>query len=156
MLYYNYRVFQDPLVFPYQVNYRQYVAMGQFIWQSNPPIPAYRHKVMEDFYVSRQRAGAMQARTLSGFVAQTFRSYAGITDLLFRHRAADSAVLAALAIRDRRIRFLLWAGVVFAVGMALNPWFSPTTGRRRRPSSTRCSSSRCATCTSFASPRRPS
>ena len=125
MMYYNYRVFNDPLVFPYRANYRQYVAMSQFLWQPLPPIPEYRHKVMRDFYVSRQRADAARARTLPGFLKQSLLSLAGYPMFFFGIVLLIPLLWLPCAVHDRRIRFLTMTGVIFVIGMSMNAWFIP-------------------------------
>ena len=125
MLYYNRRVFHDPFTFPYQANYRQYVAMSQFIWQPMPPIPPYRHAVMRDFYVNRQRADALRFRTLPGFLEQAAVNYAGTAAFFFGLLLAVPLLWLPRALRDRRTRFLWVTALVFAAGLCLNPWFIP-------------------------------
>lgn len=54
--YYNYRVTGNPLLTPYSLSSRQYLASRMFIFQDHPPIPKYRHKMMEDIYVGLRRS----------------------------------------------------------------------------------------------------
>ena len=54
-LYYNYRVTGDPLVTPYSVASRQYLASKMFVFQDHPPVPEYRHEVLEKIYVGLRR-----------------------------------------------------------------------------------------------------
>lgn len=56
-LYYNYRVTGDPLRLPYTEGADQYVARRKFVFQDDPPLPAYRHKVLRDVYVGLKREG---------------------------------------------------------------------------------------------------
>lgn len=119
MMYYNQKVTLDRWVVPYQANYRQYMAAPQFVWQHPRPV-AYRQEAMRDFYVSNQLADLQDARGIGG------RAQRLLTNWLIPAVFLGGGVLAIpilwlpLALRDRRIRFLVWAGAIFVIGLGLN------------------------------------
>lgn len=127
MLVYNSRVFLNPFTFPYQVHYAQYMAAGgQFIWNApRSPLPVYRHEEMRKFYVDRQMAQKIQARTLPGFFATLGTN---LSIALFFY--CGMVLLIPLlwlwpAIRDKRLRFLVITGLFFCLGVLANPWLLP-------------------------------
>jgi hypothetical protein len=125
MGYYNWRVFRDPFTPPYRVNYLQYVPTAQFVWQTPRPVPAYRHRIFHDFYVSMQLAEAREARTPAGFLKATVKK-AGVAGFFFYGMMlAPALVVLPRALRARRMRFPTGAAACFAFGVALNHWMFP-------------------------------
>jgi hypothetical protein len=51
MGYYNWRVGGNPLKLPYQVFHEQYDRSPYFLWQSEKPLPEYRHPEMKEYEV---------------------------------------------------------------------------------------------------------
>ncbi len=125
MAFYNYRVFLNPFTLPYQVNRAQYGVAQQFVWQPLLPTPAYRHKIMRDFYVSKQAADMKTARTLAGFAEKTVEKLGIGAFFFFGWALAAPLVFLPWAVRDRRIRFLVWTACLFAAGLSLNAWLLP-------------------------------
>jgi hypothetical protein len=125
MAHYNQRVFGSALTLPYQVNRATYASAPVFLWQSPQPAPEYRNKVMHDFYQIWEMGDFRFARTRHGVVNITVQKLA-IAGLFF----FGVALLVPLAMlprlfRDRRVRYLLVAGVVFGIGLSGNAWFFP-------------------------------
>jgi hypothetical protein len=52
MAYYNWRVTGDPLKLPYQEYQAQYDPTPYFLWQSEKPLPKYRHPEMKEWEVN--------------------------------------------------------------------------------------------------------
>jgi len=125
LLYYNFRVFKDPLVFPYQAAYRQYMPAGQFLWQQPGRIPVYRHKIMRDFYVGIELAQARQMRSLGGIVSSTAIKILTAGTFLFGTILMIPLVWLPLAVPDRRIRFLVVTAATVGAGALLNKWVLP-------------------------------
>jgi hypothetical protein len=123
--YYNYRVFGSPLTLPYQLNRATYASAPVFLWQTPRPEPVYRHKVMREFYTRWELGDFLYARTPAGFLAQTTQKAA--TALFFFFGTALFAPLVTLpwVVRNRRIRFLVIAGAVMALGLSVNAWMFP-------------------------------
>jgi len=57
MSYYLWRVTGNPFRMPYQIERQTYGTAPLFLWQTAPPIPVYRHPVMEKMYVQEEFAG---------------------------------------------------------------------------------------------------
>lgn len=125
LLYYNLRVFKDPLVFPYQAAYRQYMPAGQFLWQQPGRIPVYHHKIMRDFYVGVELAQANQLRSIGGLFWNTGMKILTASTFLFGTILMIPLLWLPLAIRDRRIRFLAIAAALIGIGALLNKWLLP-------------------------------
>jgi hypothetical protein len=71
MMFYFWRVTNNPLVMPYQVNLQQYVVTPPFIWQKLGPIPHYNHQVMRQFSLHSEMKMWSLSRTVAGFVTIT-------------------------------------------------------------------------------------
>jgi hypothetical protein len=125
MAYYNYRVFGNPLTLPYQVNRATYAVAPVFVWNSPRPEPAYRHPVMRDFYINFELPFFNGARTVGGYLERcSEKLLAGFFFFLGPALIVPLAWLPS-AVRDRRVRFLVLAGVVFAAALGVNAWFAP-------------------------------
>jgi hypothetical protein len=123
--YYNHRVFGNALTPPYASNRATYASAPHFLWQSQRPEPAYRHKVMRDFYSGWELKWFLESRSPIGFLdhsaikltwaALFFLGFALVTPLIMLPRV----------VRDRRTRFLVVIGFVYAAGLAIETWFIP-------------------------------
>jgi hypothetical protein len=125
MGYYNYRVFGSPTALPYTVNHAQYGIAPFFLWQSQLPEPAYRHKEMREFYTHDEFSIFKELHPLSGFVPKTFLKaargilfYAGIA-LLVPFMMVRRVTL------DRRHRFLILCVLVVMAGQLGETFFFP-------------------------------
>lgn len=125
MAFYNYRVFGDVFTFPYQVNRATYASAPVFIWQQPRAEPLYRHKVMRDFYSKWELGDFLYARTLTGFVQGEVRKL-GVTTFFFLGFALlPPLIMLPRVLWDRRVRFLVIAGAIFAAGLSMNAWLFP-------------------------------
>lgn len=125
LAYYDARVFLNPWTLPYTQNRAEYAVAQVFIWQSPRPEPVYRHAVMRDFYVNHEMKVASFPRTVPGF-AKLLGLKVLITGF-FVFGAVLSFPLAFLprAIRDRRVRFLVWVACAVCAGLVVNAWLFP-------------------------------
>jgi hypothetical protein len=123
MGYYDYRVFGSVSTLPYQVNRATYAVAPVFLWNTPTPEPVYLHAVMREFYTQWEMATFRGAQTLHGFTVEAVKKF-GIT-LLFVFGPALMAPLIMLprVLRDRRLRFMIVALVVFAFGLVANAFF---------------------------------
>ena len=122
MGYYNWRVFGSPTVLPYQINRSTYAVSPYFLWQSPRPEPLYRHKVMRDFY-AWELSVFRSAHTVTGFYEGLVWRLTGMVYFYIGPVAALTAIMLPRVARDRRIRFLLVAAAILAIGMLLTPFF---------------------------------
>ena len=73
--YYNHRVFGNAFTLPYQVNRATYASAPVFLWQRSRREPAYRYKVMREFYSKWELEDCLYARTPAGFVSRTAQKH---------------------------------------------------------------------------------
>jgi hypothetical protein len=125
MGYYNYRVNGSPLTPPYKINRATYAVVPYWVWQSPQPEPAYRHKVMRDYYVGVELPIFQKLHTLRGFF---FKSL--IKPLMGIFFFSGIALLPPLIMlrqvfSDRRTRFLVVCLLLLAAGMLAGTFFIP-------------------------------
>jgi hypothetical protein len=122
--YYNYRVTGNAVVMPHQLNRLTYSRAKYFIWQTPGPEPTYHHAVMQSFYDNEFRY-FQQGRTVTGFI----RHLGEKIQLLWMFFLGPALTVPLLAfpwtVRDRRMRFPLIAGAVFALGLTVETWTTP-------------------------------
>lgn len=122
--YYFYRVTGSPFRMPYQVNRDSYSIARYFYGQAPNVTPVYHHKAMHDFYLNEYQR-YQNARSLKGFVKETSLKF------LFTWVQYVGPVLTfpmfaiAVALRDRRMRWLLIVGGFSAAGMELVFFYAP-------------------------------
>jgi hypothetical protein len=122
---YNHQVFGSAFTLPYQVNRATYAAAPVFIWQTPRPAPVYRYQVMRDFYIDAELREFLSVRTLPGFLERSAQKAGILLFFLFGFALLPPLVMLRRVWRDRRTRFLLAAGGIFALGLSLNAWLFP-------------------------------
>jgi hypothetical protein len=125
MGYYNYRAFGSPFTPPYAIDRATYAMAPYYVWQAQRPEPAYRHKVMREFYYRDELNNFEKIHSISGFVPQTLLKAS--RGLLF---FAGIALLPPLIMLrriflDRRIRFLVLCVLVLIVGQLVEIFLIP-------------------------------
>ena len=123
--YYNYRVFGHPFTLPYQVNRATYASAPFFLWQQPRPEPLYRHQEMREFYSKWELGDFLYARTMNGFLHATAQKLGTVLFFFFGVALLPPLILLPRVLRDRRLRFLVGAGALFAAGLGLNAWLFP-------------------------------
>jgi hypothetical protein len=125
MGYYNYRVNGSPLTPPYKIDRATYAVVPYWVWQPLHPQPAYRSKVMQDFYTGSETNIYRAIHSLSGFIPQTlikvlrtFVFYAGILLL-------PPLIMLVRIFKDRRTRFLIWCVLILAAGQLIEVFLFP-------------------------------
>jgi hypothetical protein len=125
MAYYDYRVFGSPLTPPYKVDRATYAVVPYWVWQAPLPEPAYRHKVIREFYVDYELSYFEKLHTLSGFLLAALSKplravlfFAGIALL-------PSLIMLRRVLADRRTRFLVICVLVLAAGILLETFLIP-------------------------------
>ena len=125
-LYYWSRVTGNPFQSPQQLQRNTYAMAPYFIWQSPAkPEPVYRNAALRAFYTRAEMDYYRSTRSIPGWLWATAIK---IRDFwLFYLGPVLTLPLLALpwVLRDRRIRFLLVAGVVFLAGLGVSIWFYP-------------------------------
>lgn len=117
----------DPFVSPYQVNQRTYALepMPFLIWQSLRPAPPYRHAVMREFYVHWETELFSRHGSIAQFLREHIVERIRRTVWFFLGPALAIGLLSSLrALRDRRVRPLLWIGLAVGAGQAVQAFFA--------------------------------
>jgi hypothetical protein len=123
--YYNYRVFGNAFTLPYQVNRATYASAPVFLWQQPRPEPVYQHKIMREFYSKWEMGDFLYARTPAGFLNRTAQKLGIVLFFFFGIALFPPLILLPRVLRDRRMRFLVAAGTVYAAGLVANAWLFP-------------------------------
>ena len=123
--YYDYRVFGNPLTLPYQVNRAEYASAPVFIWESPGPEPVYRHKVMREFYSKWELGDFLYAKTPAGFASRTVQKVGTVLFFFFGPALFVPLIMIHRVVRDARIRFLVFAGGFFSLGLSMSAWLFP-------------------------------
>jgi hypothetical protein len=123
-LYYWSRVTGNPFLSPQQLQRQTYAIAPYFIWQSPAKTePVYRNAALRAFYLDTEMDYIRGIRSISGRLSAAAIK---IRDFwLFYLGPVLTLPLFALpwVLKDRRIRFLLIAGLVFLAGLGANIWF---------------------------------
>lgn len=119
--YYYFRVTGSPFRLAYQVNRATYSRAPYFIWQSPGPDVSYQHPVMKAFYDKEFRYYE-DNRTVRGYLEHAaFKLF-----MLWRFYFGPLFTITLLAlpwvVRDRKMFFLLVAGTVAMLGLAIETW----------------------------------
>ncbi len=126
MGYYFWRVTGSAIRMPYQVARETHATAPIFLWQPPRPEPLYRHAVMgefyrryeQDFYEREIRSARGLVTTKIAFAAALIAFYLGPAVLL-------PLLLFPRSLWDGRIRFVVLAGAVGLVGLAVEVFFIP-------------------------------
>jgi hypothetical protein len=126
MGYYFWCVTGSPIRMPYQVARETYATAPIFLWQSPRAEPVHRHLVIQEFH-RRYELDFYEAET--GTVRGLAVTKAAFTIALLTFYFGPTLLLPPLMfprlLRDRRVRFLVAAGAVGLVGLAVEVFFLP-------------------------------
>jgi hypothetical protein len=126
MAYYFWCVTGSPVRMPYQVAREAYATAPIFLWQSPRAEPVHRHPVIREFY-RRYELAFYEAET--GTVWGLVVTKAAFTIALLAFYFGPALLLPLLMfprlLRNRRVRFLVAAGAVGLVGLAVEVFFIP-------------------------------
>lgn len=123
--YYNYRLFGKVLTTPYHANRAAYASAPHFLWQKAKPEPAYRHQVMRQFYSNWELAEFRDSQSPLGFFEAMLKKLGIAVLFYFGAVLLVPLVMLPRVLRDRRIRFLIVTGGVFAIGIFAETWLLP-------------------------------
>jgi hypothetical protein len=117
MGYYDYRVFENPLILPYVLHRATYAVAPTFTWQKPRPQPVYRHQSMKDFYTRNELEEFEKVRSVRGFFGQNtvklvraFQFFAGFALL-------PPLIMIGRVLKDRRLRFIITCTLLLMAGM---------------------------------------
>jgi hypothetical protein len=122
--YYYWRVTGNPFRMTYQVNRDTYATAPYFLWQSPQPEPVYNHPLMRDFY--RWELARFEGyHTLGGAASRTWDKLAGVWKYYFGPLLTVPLLAFPWILRDKKMRFPLFAAAFFALGLAVETWTMP-------------------------------
>jgi hypothetical protein len=129
--YYYHQVTGSAFRMTYEVNRNAYGIAPFFLWQQPLNEPAYQHAVMREFY-ERELHRYQQGRTAAGLVGRVGQLSLVVWAFFFGPALTLAFVAFPSIVRDRRLRFPLWAGAVFFIGLSADTWlfahyFAPAT-----------------------------
>jgi hypothetical protein len=124
MGYYYWRVTGSPFLMTYQVNRNIYATAPYFLWQSPRPEPVYRHAVMRDFY-RWELERFEEYRTLNRAVYRTWDKVVGSWKFYCGPLLTIPLLAFPWVLRDRKMRFPIFAGAFFLLGLAIETWTLP-------------------------------
>jgi hypothetical protein len=122
MGYYFWRVTDNALVMPYQVNRETYAMAPYFVWQNPRPEPVYHHAEMEDFYVRWELRDFQNGRTALGFGRRLRHKFRMLWTFYMGPVFTLPFLVFPLLFRDRKMRFPLLLAAAVAVGVLIETW----------------------------------
>lgn len=122
--YYYHRVTGSSFRMTYGVNREAYSQAPYFLWQEPRPEPVYHHGVMRDFY-QREFRVFQNSRTLHGFLRELGQKMRSSWEFYVGSVLTLPLLMLPWTFRDHRMRFPLFAGVVFLLGTTVETWTSP-------------------------------
>jgi hypothetical protein len=126
MGYYFWCVTGSPVRMPYQVGRETYATAPIFLWQSPRPEPVHRHRVIEEFYRRyEQEFYEAEIGTTRGLVVTKAAFTIALLAFYFGPALLLPLLMFPSLLRDRRMRFLVAAGAVGLVGIAVGVFFIP-------------------------------
>jgi hypothetical protein len=126
MGYYFWRVTGSPVRMPYQVDRETYATAPIFLWQSPRAEPVHRHAVMREFYKRYERDFyEAEIGTARGLITTKLAFAIEFLAFYFGPALLLPLLMFPRALRDRRVRFLVAAGAVVLIGLAVEVFFIP-------------------------------
>jgi len=129
--YYYHQVTGSAFRMTYEVNRDTYSIAPYFLWKQPRPEPAYDHMVMRTFY-ERELHDYQQSRTPLGMVTRAGQACFVLWAFFFGPILTPALIALPSVFHDRRMRFPLFAGAIFFLGLLVNTWlfahyFAPAT-----------------------------
>ena len=119
MGFYFWRVTGDPFKMPYQVNRETYAIAPYFIWGKLKSEPRYHHAVMRDFYTRWERDEFLETQTARGLVRRVLAKAGDLWQFYLGPALTLPLLAFPCLLRDRRMRFVLWASAFFLLATLL-------------------------------------
>jgi hypothetical protein len=126
MGYYFWRVTGNPLRMPYQVGRETYATAPIFLWQFLRAEPVHRHPVMREFHKRyEQDFYEAETRTARGLIITKLAFAIAFLAFYFGPALLLPLLMFPRTLGDRRVRFLVAAGAVLLIGLAVEVFFIP-------------------------------
>jgi hypothetical protein len=122
--YYYYRVTGNPFRMAYQVNRATYASAPYFLWQAEPPEPAYRHEVMRELYRS-ERKDFEKSFTVEGFLGRVAQKASSGWQFYLGPLLTLPLLALPWVVRRPKMRLPLAVCAATIAGFAVQSWFLP-------------------------------
>jgi hypothetical protein len=116
--FYFWRVTGNPVRMPVEVNREAYGMAPYFFGETAKRQPVYRNAVMEAFYSTVEYQKYVESHSRHGFVFELLRKSAVTWAFYIGPTLTVPLIMLPWVLRDRRIRFLLFAGAISFVASA--------------------------------------
>jgi hypothetical protein len=125
--YYCWRTTDQPFRMAYQLGRETYAMAPVFLWEQPRPEPIYRHAVMRQFYTEWEPnfQNAIGQNTLSGWLNAAVGRSEVQWGFYLGWALSVPLLMLPWTLRDRRMRFWLFACPVFLLGLALERYTQP-------------------------------
>jgi len=120
--YYYHRVTGSPFTMAYQVNRNTYARGQYFLWQTPRPEPVYHHALMQRFYDDEFQY-FQEGRTPWGFLLHSLDKTSTFWKLYLGPILTIPLLAFPWILRDRKMRFPLFASAVFVLGLTLETFY---------------------------------
>jgi hypothetical protein len=129
MAYYNHRITGNVTQLPYLLHEQQYRVSPLFIWQSFPPKPIFRHKLIEEFHSYFELPYYLQKQNFWGFFSTNFLAVAnhiiGVGSVFAIALLGSAKQLLAWVWNDYWGRFALFIYGFFTFGIMIETYLLP-------------------------------
>ncbi len=115
MLYYNFKITENPLKLPYQAYGEKYSAVPHFLWQPLPKTPRYRYEEMQQIHVVYQFIKRMALLEPERFYRMHFDRFANLFFNYFSSFVMGFLILLMLPWLLKNPWMLLSAGIFFVL-----------------------------------------
>jgi hypothetical protein len=122
--YYNYRVTGSSFRMPYQLNRSTYSRAPYFVWQEPRAQIDYHHAVMRDFY-EKEFQYYQENLTVGGFIRHAAIKISWTWRFFLGPVLTIPLIAFPWILSDQRMRFPLFAGALFLVGLGVETWYWP-------------------------------
>jgi hypothetical protein len=123
--YYYWRVTGSPVRMTYALDRDTYAVVPYFLFFKMRAVPAYHHPVMRDYYAGWEVREFEQACTFTGFLSRTLHKALELWRFYIGPAFTLPLLALPFALRDRRIRLPVIAGLVFCLGWFVETWTFP-------------------------------
>jgi hypothetical protein len=123
--YYYRQVTGNPFRMTYAVDREAYAVVPYFLFFKMRAVPAYHHAVMRDYYAGWEVREFQEACTVTGFLRRSLHKAIELWRFYMGPAFTLPLLVLPFALRDRRIRLPLIAGLIFCFGWLVETWTFP-------------------------------
>ena len=125
MAYYDKQAFGSPTTLPYTVNRQTYAMAPYYVWQNLRPEPHYRFREMREFYYQDEVKAVWEIKKPMGLLFVSFKKTLGCIYFFSAVVLMPPLVMTRRVLKDRRVRFLVLALLIFAAGLSIEIFMIP-------------------------------